>query len=569
MKKLLVTLLSVAMLAAMFTGCGGDGTKSSSDTGSELGVEDSSKGESSQEEMDKTPITFSVFSKDPNAQYEDFESPVAKKITEATSVTLKMEYPVGDIKEKTGLMLASGEYPDMMFLAGEMGPFVEAGALIDLTEKIEKSANINKMVEGYINRLKYSMEDQAIYALPGYGAFDAKWEPSQGTWLSHKAVKDAGFPEIKTLTDVEKVISDYVKANPTIDGQSTIGLSFATDDWRWQSSVGNMSGAVAGLAADGNWFIDPETYDATYRFALDSHREYYRWLNHMNDVKLLDPEVFTQKYDQYSAKIAAGRVVALHDEGWQIREGQSALRSSGKEELMYGIYPAQLDDTTISGDFIDKGYVAGMGMAISDTCSDPDRAFAFLDWLASDEGQILNYWGIEGEHYTIEDGKRVISEEEWAKRTSDPEYSKKTGVGVYLYPFPAWGKGVLDANGQSYSTATTESITKNYTAIEKEVLAEYDAEMWRDIYPTAEELGRKDPWGYAWQMTIPDNSEVPVIVTKLLDLTKKYIAQSVSAKPAEFDGIWDQFQADMAKAGLEEATTEYSRLIKERVELWK
>lgn len=558
MKKLVAALLCAAMLVPTLAGCGSD-AKGSSSSGTE----------SSSGEVSKEPITFTVFAKDPNAQYEDFQSPVAKKITEATGVTLKMEYPVGDIKEKVGIMLASGEYPDMMFLGGEMGPFVEAEALMDLTDKIADSKNISKMVEGYVNRLKYSMEDQSIYALPGYGAFDAKWEPSQGTWISHKAVMDAGYPDIKTLADVEKIISDYVAANPTVDGQPTIGLSFATDDWRWQSSVGNASGAVTGLAADGNWYIDPETYEATYRFALDSHREYYRWLNHMNDTGLLDPEVFTQKYDQYSAKIAAGRVVALQDEGWQIREGQNALRAAGKDELMYGIYPAQLDDKTISGDFIEKGYVAGMGMSISSTCKDPDRAFAFLDWMASDEGQILNNWGIEGVNYTIEDGKRVISEEEWASRTTDPEYGKKTGVGVYLYPFPAWGKGVLDPSGQSYNTATTESITNNYTATEKEVLAKYDATMWRDLYPTAEELGRTDPWGYAWQMTIPDTSEVPVIVTKLLDLTKKYIAQSVTAAPEEFDAIWDEFQTEMVNAGLDEATEEYTKLIKERIELWK
>lgn len=564
MKKLVAALLCMALILSAMAACGGEANSPSSSEG-----ESSAAGASTDSgEMDKTPITFTVFAKDPNAQYEDFESPVAQKITEATGVTLQMEYPVGDIKEKVGIMLASGEYPDMMFLGGEMGPFVEAGALVDMTEMIENSKNISKMVEGYTNRLKYSMEDQAIYALPGYGAFDAKWEPSQGTWIAHQAVIDAGYPEIKTLADVEKIIADYVAANPTVDGQPTIGLSFATDDWRWQSSVGNASGAVTGLAADGNWYIDPETYEATYRFALDSHREYYRWLNHMNDIGLLDPEAFTQKYDQYSAKIASGRVVALQDEGWQIREGQNALRAAGKENLMHGIYPAQLDDTTVSGDFIDKGYVAGMGMSISTSCKDIDRAFAFLDWMASDEGQILNNWGIEGENYVIEDGLRVIPEEEWAKRTTDPEYSKKTGVGVYLYPFPAWGKGVLDASGQSYNTATTESITNNYTKTEKEILAKYDAEMWRDLYPTAEELGRTDPWGYAWQMTIPDTSDVPVIVTKLLDLTKKYIAQSVTAAPEAFDGIWDEFQTEMANAGLEEATAEYTKLIKERIELW-
>jgi ABC-type glycerol-3-phosphate transport system substrate-binding protein len=60
-------------------------------------------------------LTFTMFSADINPQYDNFQSPVAQKIKEATGVTLDMQYPVGDAGEKITLMLASGDYPDLVY----------------------------------------------------------------------------------------------------------------------------------------------------------------------------------------------------------------------------------------------------------------------------------------------------------------------------------------------------------------------------------------------------------------------------------------------------------------------
>ena len=53
--------------------------------------------------------------------------------------------------------------------------------------------------------------------------------------------------------------------------------------------------------------------------------------------------------------------------------------------------------------------MGGWGTGISIDCKDPVRAIKFLDFLASDEGQILNNWGIEGKHYYYDDeGVRAL-----------------------------------------------------------------------------------------------------------------------------------------------------------------
>jgi putative aldouronate transport system substrate-binding protein len=72
--------------------------------------------------------------------------------------------------------------------------------------------------------------------------------------------------------------------------------------------------------------------------------------------------------------------------------------------------------------------------------------------------------------------------------------------------------------------------------------------MWKDLYPPTESFPVK-PWGAAWQINIPQNTDAAVIAQKCEDVVKKKIPEMILAKPAEFDRIWDEFMADLDKAG--------------------
>ncbi|NLK21968.1 MAG: extracellular solute-binding protein [Epulopiscium sp.] len=514
------------------------------------------------------PITFTMFSKDVNQNYENYESPVAKEIQKRTGVTLKMEYPVGDLDEKIGLMIASNDYPDLVY-SGQEAKFIGAGAFLKLDDLIEEHGpNIKAIYGDYLKRLRYSAEDPSIYFFGSMGIDAERYTPNMAFAIQHAVVKEAGYPELKTLEQAEKVIQDYIDKYPTINDQPTIGLSLTADDWRWQCSLGNMAAFVAGLPDDGNWYVNPDTYEATYRFTLDNHKEYYRWLNHMNDIGLLDPDALTQKYDQYAAKISSGRVLALNDQLWEYNEPELALRTAGMDERQYGEYPVQLDETYTCADYADYGYSVSYGIGISKNCKDPVRAVQFIDWMCTDEAQILNNWGIEGVHYTIENGKRVRSEEEIYARNTDREYSRRTGIGVYGYPFPQRGDGLLDPTGQTYTIRDDEEIVNSYSEIEKEVLNAYGARIWKDLYPTKDEVP-KQVWGQAWGIPIPQDGDLAVIVQKCLDATQAGLPKVVLASPEQFDASWDDLQQQLKDVGVERANVEFTKLVEARMDLWK
>ncbi|NQX59976.1 ABC transporter substrate-binding protein [Paenibacillus qinlingensis] len=515
-----------------------------------------------------TPITFSMYGATSNPNFENMESPIGKMITEKTGVKLKMEYAVGEEKQKISLMAASGDYPDLIFAHGNENILVDAGAYIDLTELIDKHApNIKKLYGDYFKRLRWSTTDKSIYTLGALGVNEQKWEPATGFQLQHEVVKELGYPKLKTLQDFEKAIQTYKDKYPKIDGQPTIGLSVLADDWRYKISVTNPALFATGGPDDGEFYVNPDSKKTVYHYTRPEEKEYFRWLNHMNDVGLLDPESFVQKYDQYVAKISAGRVLGLSDAKWEYRNAEQALRQAGKLGRMYGTYPLTLNESYKYADFQTGGYSGGTGIGISKNCKDPVRAIKFLDWLASEEAQILNNWGIEGVNYKIENGKRVIPQEEMTKRLNDPQYSKKTGIGVYLYPFPEYGNGVLDSTGQTITIRSKDQIKASYTDIEKEVLSKYNASMWMDLYPPTSDFPVKQ-WGDAWQISIPQ-SPAYVISRKTEDIVKKRVPEAVLAKPEKFDQIWEVFMKDLETVGVHEMEEEFNKLLKDRIELWK
>ena len=529
----------------------------------------SSKSSSDESDGKKDGVTeLTLFSADIHSQWDDMQSPVSKLVTEKTGVTINPEFDVNGGTQKIALMVASGEYPDLIVPKGGAETLVEAGALIDLTDLIEEHApNLKKIYGDYLSRLKWSNDDESIYILPTAAIDQQYFNPSHGVGLQHAVVKELGYPEIKTLKDFENAIRDYKEKNPTIDGQPTLGLSLLADDWRIMISTTNPAFWSTGASDDGEFYVDPETYEATFHYKRPEEKEYFRWLNHMNDEGLLDPESFVQKYDQYLAKLSSGRVLGIIDDDWQFAEAQRSLREQGKTDKMYGLYPATLSEDIKHANFQSAGYLAGWGIGISVDAEDPVAAIKFLDFLASEEGQTLQNWGIEGEHYEIVDGKRVISEEEMDKRNNNANYVKETGVGVLKGFAPSYGDGVEDSTGQTYTIASPEQVKDSYTDVEKEVLTNYGVEMWKDLYPQADEFPIK-PWGAAFNITVPGDSELALIEQKVLDIVKKRIPEVILADPADFDKLYDNFLAEIDKAGAKDAEKMRTDLIKDRVELW-
>ncbi|ADU29466.1 ABC transporter substrate-binding protein [Evansella cellulosilytica] len=520
-------------------------------------------------EGDLEPITFSLFAADNNPNWNGMDTPVGQEILKATGVTLDADFALGDPAERIALMASSGQYPDFILPKGDGNLLVDAGGMIDLRPLIEEHApNIQRVYGDYLDRMVWSEDDDSIYFL-GTAPIDEEWlSPGNGFWLQHAVVEELGYPEINTLEDFENAIRTYYEMYPEIDGQPTIPLTLLADDWRLLISVTNPAFFSTGAPDDGEWYIDQDTYEAMLHYKRPEEREYFRWLNKMNAEGLLDPESFVQQEDQYKSKISSGRVLAMIDADWSIGDTQVALREDGKYERMHGVYPVTIDEDTKHANFWPTGYLSQWGIGISVDNPDPVRAIKFLDWMATDEAQILNNWGVEGEHYQLdEDGNRYLTEEQREERRADSTFSERSGISVYREYGPNFGDGAIDPTGQTYTINTPDTVIEDYTDVEKEVLAAYGVETWKELFPHDDEFTPR-PYGAAWQINYSSDSPIAVPFQRAQDTMFTRIPQAILADPDEFDDIYDTFLEEISTDAMEEAEREFSRLVQQRVELW-
>lgn len=567
-KKLGALLLTFSLAAgSILAGCGSssdnaDQTNTNDADGSGTGTDDN--GESSGGgDGSVTELTFY----NADGQEDPWTDPVAQKLTEKTGVKLKTDYPVGEDAQRISLMIAEQNFPDMIYAKGDAGSLIDAGALIDMTDLIEEyGPNIKKMYGDEFDKLKYSEDDPSIYQLSSYAIGGTKFENSGTAQIQWAVMKENDYKIPETLDEFGQMIKDYKEAHPTTeDGSEMIGLTLAVSDWHWMITLGNPAGYIAEGAPDnGQWLVD-ENYNATYKFTSDKIREYFKWLNKMYNEGLLDPEFATQTYDDYIAKIASGRVIALLDTDWDYADGEKVLKSDGKLEQTYCGLPLTMDKDTKAPSLMYQGLPTGQGVGITTACKDPVAAIKYLDYICSDEGQVLVNWGIEGTNYQVdENGHRYRTQEEIDEEANNKDYSKNTGVGFHNYPFPCYGVGIEDSTGSTYTTDSKESVIAEYNEEQKAACEAWNVDLLVDIYPQASEF-ETPAFSPIWAYSKP--VEFDEIGNKLDEIAQSSLISCVLGSEADFDSNYDKMISDLEGSGMADAAEMLTEIIKGKVAL--
>lgn len=570
-KKICALLLAVTMVAGTLAGCGG-GDAPAADTGSTTTTDDGAADDGAAATDDGGSaasgevIELTFFNADAN-QDDPWTDPVAEAITAATGVKLKTTRPVGgnDESEAVALMIAEQNYPDIIFAKGSAGNMIDAGAMMDMTDLIEQyGPNIKKLYGDEFEKLKQSADDPSIYQLSAYNVGGTKFKDAGNLQVQWAALKAKDYKIPQSLEELETMIKDYIAEHPTTDeGLDMIGISLSTSDWHWLITLGNPAGFIADGAPDnGQWIVTSDN-KGMYKFRSDKEREYFKWLCRMYNEGILDPEFATQTHEDYIAKIASGRVVALFDKDWDYQDGEKVLKADGKYELTYAGLPTCIDENTKCPSLMYQGLTTGTGVGITTSCKDPVAAIKFIDFLCSDEGQVLNKWGIEGVNYFIDDeGHRYRTEEEIKYSQEDADYSKKTGVGFHNYPFPSYGDGILDPTGSTYTTTSKDAVINEYNVEEKAAVEAWGVELIVDMFPQPDEFETPDYsplWAYAMPL------EFSEIVDKLDEVAWSALIKCVTGTEAEFDANYGAMIAELEATGMSEAEEMMTAIIAEKV----
>lgn len=548
LKPLLKTTGLAFLLASLLAGC----TSGSSSPGAS----------SSAETEDTSPVTFSYYmfssgKKDTLAS----ETTIGKELQKQTGVDWKMEYLVGDSATKAGVMIASGDYPDVIASSGEMSKLLDAGAYIPLDDLIEKyGPNIKKVYGPYFDKMR-NPEDGKIYALP-YTANQGEYSGSPNIgggafWIQRSVLKEFNYPKISTLDEYFDLIENYKKKHPTVDGAETIGFVSLAGVANNFFTLQNPAMHLAGYPNDGGVMVDMKTHVARTVAGTEEQKQWIKKLNEINSKGLLDPESFTMNKDQYLAKLTSGRVLGYFNYAWQVGDASKNLLAAGIDEKRYAPLPIVFDKS-IKDQYIDPpGFVNNYATGITVNAKDPERIIKYFDNLLKEENQILVQWGIKDQTYSVDEkGRFYYANDEQRKIHDDVELGRKFGFTYFSNDWPRYGGESTLSDGNAYNPGNQpEVVAATYTDGDKQFLDAYGIKTFSELFNKPEER----PWFPAWSIALEQGSPEQVFTTKSDDIQRKYLPEMILSAPSNFDNLWNTYMTEFSKldrAGYEKKMTE-------------
>ncbi|AEI42881.1 ABC transporter substrate-binding protein [Paenibacillus mucilaginosus] len=506
-------------------------------------------------------LSISAFINTPN-QAPTADNRIYKKIEQELGVKLNMEFIVGDLQQKLGVMIAGGDYPDLITADPKL---VSAGAVIPLEELIDQHApNLKKHFSKVWNKMKDS-KDGHIYWLPNYGVISGEYLTTYYSgpafWIQKDILKEAGYPTPKTLDDYLKLIRDYAKKHPAIDGQPTIGFTTLAYDWRTFPLL-NAPEHLTGHPNDGGVVVDNAV--ASVFADKDMAKRYYKELNGLYNDGLLDKEAFVQNYDQYLAKLSSGRVLGMFDQHWNFQPAEDTLVSQNKIGRTYVGFPL-VYDTSIKDYYLERPAPnLNNGFGISKDAKDPVRIIKFLDALMDEKYQKLLSWGEEGVDYMVgKDGKFYRTPEQ-RKQQEDPAWKLANRADGFFGAAPKMEGTFSDGNATS-AGSQPEEFYQSLKPEDKELLDAYGHKTWTDFFSPPPE----NPVYYpAWQIDLIDGSDAAVANKQMTDASLKYLPKAIMSKTDQFDSVWNEYVNAYKKINVKAYEDRINEQIQWRIKNW-
>jgi putative aldouronate transport system substrate-binding protein len=244
-------------------------------------------------------------------------------------------------------------------------------------------------------------------------------------------------------------------------------------------------------------------------------------------------------YDQYIAALSSGTVLGMFDQTWDFGTATSALEVAGMYGNTFIALPLVYDESygfgTISEQYLNGGVPnKDRGFGISVNCEFPERMVALFEALLSDEWQIRLQWGIEGEDYYVENGRMLMTQEQYRNR-QDAAW-KRANAAPAIWESAPKKQGTMD-NGNTWDPANQGEIYFSLMSeYDQAFLAAYGYTKPADFFNAPCELA---PWGEAWQI---DKTPIQDDYDTFLALQDEWLPKIImSADEDEFEDNWAEF----------------------------
>ena len=493
---------------------------------------------------DKEVITVTVFRGDPGDQPTD-DNKIYKMIEEEFGIKFEFEFLAGDLDETLGTKIAGEDYPDLFDGGNSAEKIIDAGALIDLLPYIseEKTPNLWNHIKDLLPQLVN--EDGELFIIPNYGInYNAQIQNycnGPAFFIQKQVLEWAGYPQIKTLNEYFDLLERFIAANPTDEnGTPYTGFAILCEDWRHFCLI-NPVQHLMGRPNDGEVIVNIHTGNWEVETFIDKDyaKPYYKKLNEMYKKGLISKDTFVMNYDQYIAALSSGTVLGMFDQTWDFGTATQALETAGMYKNTYCALPLVYDESYGYG-VIEEHYLNGAvpnkdrGFGISVNCEYPERLIELFEGLLSDRWQIILQWGIEGEDYYVENGRMLMTEQQYKNR-SDATWQRANTAKTIWESSPKKQGTMDDGNAWAHSDQGENyfSLMSDY---DKAFLTAYGYQKPADFFNAPIELA---PYGEAWQI---DKTPIQDDYNDYLAIQDEWLPKIImAADDAQFDALWAEF----------------------------
>lgn len=386
--------------------------------------------------------------------------------------------PIGQEADAFSLLMASGEYPDMIYydwgnkVSGGADKAIEDGVILRLNELIEeKCPNLRGFLDEHPEvEAAMTTDGRNIYCFPNlypYYTENPKIICIRGNQVRKDWLAELGLEAPETIEEWHKVLTAFKEKGTNENGEEIIPMVSRKLSTR-SSMVRTFANAWNGL--DYDFYVQ----DGTVKFGPmePEFKEYLQTMSNWYAEGLIAPEFSTYGDKEHDALITSGRAGVWH---------------SGLGAGM-GVYISALgnDDTKVGGvkfPVVNKGDTPkfnnasnfpfiGIGVAITSSCKDVDAACKWLDYHYSDEGDMLLNWGVEGVSYELD--------EEGNPHFTDQVLNDPDGLSVDV----AIGKYAMVAQMEAYKQSDEVYAVRMWKwPAQQEASKNWDATDFGDRYP--------------------------------------------------------------------------------------
>lgn len=403
LKKMISVLLLLSMCLGLFAGCGSNTTEQTQGSVAAAASAEPASAEADSREW----ITLRVFRlKMPfEAAMEDME--VFNVLSEKFNINFVFDNPAYEnYLERLNLVMMDDEIPDILMgiPTSELGKYADAGIVIPLETYVEEAMPNYKAVldshDGMADSLKSA--DGHTYTLTAF-----------------KETYSGNTPYIVRTDWLEKL---GLEAPVTLEEWENFWELVKTTDLNGNGKYDEVPFSGYGLDKLRNfctaWGVVDDFYtDPTddgkvhYGPMEDRYKEAVIWMNEMWEKGYIDPECLTLTESSFTSRIAQDVVASYSG----TLGGMMATPNASMPETVPGF---RLDATQpplgpagvqIHTNIDSMGSSMAIA-AVSSTCKYVDRVIELLDYLYSEEGALLMNMGVEGKHYTMENGEAVYTD---------------------------------------------------------------------------------------------------------------------------------------------------------------